>query len=82
MVWTGAENLDPTRFLLKILLHPVLDPYLFLCPDSAIFPFVFTYNTNIQAPGGIRTRNPSKRSTADPRLGFDPPDRPACSESL
>jgi hypothetical protein len=24
--------------------------------------------TNIYAPGGIRTRNPSKRATADPRL--------------
>jgi hypothetical protein len=28
-------------------------------------PFVL-YNTNIHAPGGIRTRNPSKRSTALP----------------
>jgi hypothetical protein len=26
------------------------------------------YKTNIHAPGGIRTRNPSKRSAADPRL--------------
>ena len=40
-----------------------------------------THNTNIHAPGGIPTRNPSKRSAADPRLrplghwdlrGFDP----------
>jgi hypothetical protein len=27
-----------------------------------------THNTNIHAPGGIRTRNPSKWSLADPRL--------------
>ena len=27
-----------------------------------------THNTNIHAPGGIRTRNPSKRSAADTRL--------------
>jgi hypothetical protein len=26
------------------------------------------HNTNIHAPGGIRTHNPSKRATADPRL--------------
>jgi hypothetical protein len=31
-----------------------------------ILPFVFTYNTNIHAPAGIRTRNPIKRSAADP----------------
>ena len=28
-----------------------------------------THNTNIQAPGGIRTRNPRKRSAADFRIG-------------
>jgi hypothetical protein len=27
-----------------------------------------SHNTNIHAPGGIRTRNTSKRSAADPRL--------------
>ena len=27
-----------------------------------------THNTNIHAPGGIRTRNPSKRSAAGPRV--------------
>ena len=51
--------------------------------------FVFTYNTNIHAPGGIRNRNPSKRSATDPRLrslghwdrlGIRSPDSPACSE--
>ena len=28
-----------------------------------------THNTHTHAPGGIRTRNPSKRTAADPRLG-------------
>ena len=27
-----------------------------------------THKTDIHAPGGIRTRNPSKRAVADPRL--------------
>ena len=30
--------------------------------------FLTTHNTNVYAPGGIRTRNPSKLSAADPRL--------------
>ena len=43
--------------------------YLFLRLDCPAFClFVFTYNTNIRAPGGIRTRNSSKRSAADPRV--------------
>ena len=29
---------------------------------------ITTHNTNMHAPGGIRTRNPSKRSAADTRL--------------
>jgi hypothetical protein len=38
-----------------------------------VLPFVFyctthAHNTNIPARGGIQTRNPSKRSAADPRL--------------
>jgi len=39
-----------------------------------------TQHTDIHAPGGIRTRNPSKRAVADPRLrsrGYW--DRPSCS---
>jgi hypothetical protein len=28
---------------------------------------VFTHNTNIHAPGGIRTRHPSRRAVADLR---------------
>ena len=37
------------------------------CPPFCLFVFT-THNTNIQAAGGIRTRNLSKRSAADPRL--------------
>jgi hypothetical protein len=36
-----------------------------LCLVSLLYK---THNTNIHAPGGIRTRNPSKQSAADPRL--------------
>jgi hypothetical protein len=50
----------------------VLYPYLFLRLDCPQFWLLFllynTHNTNINAPGGIRTRNPRKRSAADPRL--------------
>ena len=35
---------------------------------SALLSLRINHNTNINAPGGIRTRNPSKRSAADPRL--------------
>ena len=45
----------------------------FLCKSDR--PIVKTYTgkhttqaTDIYGPGGIRTRNPSKRATADPRL--------------
>jgi hypothetical protein len=45
----------------------------FICTSvswlSWLLPFVLTIqHTNIHALGGIRTRNPSKRSVTDPRL--------------
>jgi hypothetical protein len=49
------------------------DPFLYciksFCP-SCHFTFHTTvkHNTNIHAPGGIRTHNPSKRAAEDPRL--------------
>jgi hypothetical protein len=50
----------------------VLHPYLVLCPYCPAFCVLSllynTHNTNIHAPDGIRTRNPSKRSAADSRL--------------
>ena len=68
--------------------RPQQDFYFVLCTLFVLRPgFAFrpswniTYNTNIHAPGGIRTCNPSKRSAADSRLrplghwdrlGFDP----------
>jgi hypothetical protein len=65
----------------SLLLHATYVPY--DCPYT-------TNNTNIEASGGIRTHNPRKRETADPRLRpcghwdrlFRSPDRPARSESL
>ena len=59
---------------------------------SCIFLCAFTtHNTNIHAPIGIKTRNPSRRSAADPHLrplghtgsaGIRSQNRPAHSESL
>ena len=49
----------------------ILHPYLVLAvdsPASCLLSLPTTHNTNIPAPGGIRTRNPSKRPAADPRL--------------
>ena len=54
-----------TDFCLFSCSHFVLYPYLFLrldCPDCV------THTTNIHAPGGIRTHNPSNREAADRRL--------------
>ena len=60
---------SPPAFL--ILLYSVLHPYLFLCLDYPAFCLgVFTYtthNSNIHAPDGIRTRNPSRRASTDLR---------------
>ena len=39
------------------------------CPGYCLLSLLYnTHNTNIHAPGGIRSRNPSKRSASDPRL--------------
>ena len=60
----------PKNFFLYSLLYSVLHPYLFTCFDFLTFCLVSlltTHNTDIHDPGGIRTRNPSKRSAADPR---------------
>jgi hypothetical protein len=35
------------------------------CPGCAFCPYCTTHNTNIHAHGGIRTRNPNKRSALD-----------------
>jgi hypothetical protein len=35
---------------------------------SMLQPLYYKHNTNIHAPGGIRTHNPSNRAAIDPRL--------------
>jgi hypothetical protein len=63
---------------------------LYWLPCILHFYFYLNRNTNFHVPGGIWTRNPSKRSAADPRhrpLGHwdrqsRPPNRLARSESL
>jgi hypothetical protein len=61
------------------------------CPGLCLLSILYnTHNTNIHAPGGIRTHNPSKRSAANPRLRplchwdrqIRSPDRPARNKSL
>jgi hypothetical protein len=61
-IWTGAENLAPTRifFVLSLLssglpFSSIVHLYL-LCPHVTYS--CTTHNTNIHAPGGIQTRNP------------------------
>ena len=39
-----------------------------ISPSQRLRPDSTTITTDIHSPGGIRTRNPSKRATADPRL--------------
>ena len=57
----------PTLFCLFLcILSIFLRPN---CPGFYLLSVLYnTHNTNIHALGGIRTRNPSKRSAADPRL--------------
>ena len=46
-------------------------PHLFLCldcPGLCLCLYCTTHNTNTFAPTGIRTRNPSKLASTDPRL--------------
>jgi hypothetical protein len=67
-VWTGAENLAPTGFF---FVFPCTLYFIPACCVLTVVHFAFlsllpTHNTNIHVPGGIRTRNPSKRSVTDP----------------
>jgi hypothetical protein len=58
---------------LSILLYPDCSHFFFL-------PLLYnTHHTNAHAPGGIRSRNPSKRAAT--RIGFDPRTvQPAASQ--
>ena len=87
----GTENLAPPGFFFVFSCTLfVFYTYLFLCLECPAFCLVSirtTHNTNIHAPGEIRTRKPSKRSAADHRLRplghwARTPDHPARSESL
>ena len=88
--WVGAENFALTgNFFLSLY---VKRTSCFLIVVAFFFlPFVLTVQhtqqTDVHAPGGIRTRNPSKRSTADPCLrplghGIRSPNRPVRGQSL
>ena len=52
---------DRSIYLGYLVIGPVCPPFCFLS-------LLTTHNTNIHAPSGIWTRNPSKRSATDPRL--------------
>ena len=68
---TRIEKHARSEIFFSILLYSVLHPCFFLCIDCPAFCLLsFFYNTNICAPGGIRTRNSSMRSAADPRLRY------------
>ena len=58
-VWVGAENLTPLGLLLFSCTMFVFHSYLVLCLDGPAFwllSLLTTRNTNIHAPGGIRTQ--------------------------
>ena len=67
---TNIHALCGILLLLLLLLSVFhLYYYVFLIVLAVPFhPYCATHNTNIHAPGGIRTRNPSRRAAADPRL--------------
>jgi hypothetical protein len=60
-VWTREENLAPKGiFLFELPFLAFVLPFLSLCPHVTYSST--TYNTNIHATGGFRTRNLSKSS--------------------
>jgi hypothetical protein len=77
LVWTGAENLTPTRifsfaypgfFPFDPFLY-CLNPFVIHVTLRSMLPSLYNkHNTNIHAPYGIRTHDPSKRAAEDPRL--------------
>ena len=76
----------PVMFCFLFVLYFCVFTVLRFCLLSLLYNIHFT---NIHAPGGIPTCNPSKRSAADPRLGplghwdgIRSADRPARSESM
>ena len=96
-IWTSVKNLAPTGILFSYSLvrcsYFIRTSFFVLTVVYFVFLY-FTYNTqqtNIHAPGGIQTRNPSKRpqtyalDRAATGIGSDPrtpPPPPASSRSL
>ena len=79
----GAENAHPPTGIRSLDRPPRTESqyrlFFLSCSLFAFCPYMFldwpgfclyctTHNTNIHAPGGIRTRNPSKRASVDRRL--------------
>ena len=69
--WRTEKRLAPTGILFCSLcvlyfIHTSLSSLFWLLPF--VLTVQNTHNTNIRAPGGIRTRNPSKQEATDPRL--------------
>jgi hypothetical protein len=61
----------PPSVLFRVFFYSVHHPYLLFALTFlrvAFLSLLTTHKTNIHAPGEIRTRNPNKRSSADPRL--------------
>ena len=90
-IWTGAKNLAPTGIFFSFLPPSALELYFFVLIVMALTFVLYctTHNTNIHTPRSIQTRNPSKRSAADPRLRplgcwdrLRSQDRPARCKSL
>ena len=75
----GGIKSPPPGFFFYILFYSVRHPYCFLsldCPVFCLLSLYLQHNTNIHAPCAIRTRNPSNRQAANPRLKpFDHWDR-------
>jgi hypothetical protein len=72
-VWTGVENLAPNGFFLCVFSFFRSVLFIHCVPLYPLSCHLLLYNThNISMhPGGIQTRNPSRRSAADPRTGID-----------
>jgi hypothetical protein len=83
-----ARKISPPFFCSLFLLY--LYFFVVIVLALAFCPYCTTYTTQHPCPGGIRTRNPSKRSAADSRPKphghwddrFRLPDCPSRSESL
>jgi hypothetical protein len=65
--WRSSE-MPPNSWGFQITHGDTLQSVGFLWAEIATWQQKHSQETNIHAPGGIRTRNPSKRAAANPRL--------------